>query len=244
MLDKKTCALWATMDQYKRRLGKTRAAIAEMLRIVRRPYITFSCGKDSSALADMILRQNPKIPLRFLSSGETRIIHNVDDVMTYFRETYDADIEEIRIDRVFSPEWRNASFDEQRHAGRRDLQRLDNSAYDGVFMGLRAEESRHRQISLIMHQGRDLPRGLYKYADRDFYRACPLRDWKTEDVGAYITTHRIPVLKWYEHSGFEARTTARLTGDAVRQNTLFWLKLNNPAGYARLMQRFPELRAY
>lgn len=53
-----------------------------------------------------------------------------------------------------------------------------------------------------------------------------------------------PNLDWYEYTGFEGRTTARLTGDAVRQNALFWLKKNKPDHFMILAQRFPEFRLF
>ena len=242
MIDEKTCLLWAEMDQYKRKKRKVFDDVKSMIAISQNPYIAFSCGKDSSVLADIVLQINPKIKMRFISSGETRIVHNVDDIMDYFRDKYSADIEEINFDRVFSEKWKNASFDEQRKAGRRDIQNVDNSKYDGVFMGLRRQESRARQISLICCKTDGLPNGMYKYSNKEFFRMCPLERWKTEDIGAYISENGIPTLKWYKQFGFEGRTTARITGDAVRQNTLFFLKLNNPAGYQKIVERFPELK--
>ena len=234
------CRLHSKLKSYQNKLSRTQDRVREMLEICHKPYVAFSCGKDSTVVADMVLRLAPDVPLRFISSGETRIVHNVDDVINWFRNRYDAIIEEINFDRVFSEEWKNASFDEQRKAGRRDIQTIDNSAYTGVFMGLRKEESRGRQISLNACKTDGFPSYMYKYKKREFYRMCPIADWTTEDVGAYIVTHNLPVLKWYHDFGFDSRTTARLTGDAVRQSTLFWIKTTNPEGYAKLLERFPE----
>lgn len=244
MIEEKPCIVWAKMIQYKRKVHDTFQNVSEMLSISKNPYVAFSCGKDSSVLADIVLSINPSVKCRFVSSGETRIVHNVDDVIQYFVDKYHADIEEINIDRVFSEEWKDATFDEQRKAGRSDIQRIDNSLYDGVFMGLRKSESRGRKISLSVHRKNDLPLNMYKYAERDFYRMCPLADWKTEDIGAYLLTNKIPTLHWYQEYGFDSRTTARITGDAVRQNVIFYIHKTNPAGYQRLVQRFPELRIY
>ena len=140
------CRVYAKMPQYRRRISETVENVSQMLGHVSAPYIAFSCGKDSSVMADLILQQDSTVPLRFLSSGETRILHNVDTVLNYFRDKYGAKIEEINIDRVFSDEWQSATFDEQRKAGRRDIQTLDNSEFDSVFMGLRIEESRGRAM--------------------------------------------------------------------------------------------------
>lgn len=238
------CNLYAKLPAYQRKLSRTQERVREMLEICATPYVAFSCGKDSTVVADMVLRIRQDVPLRFISSGETRILHNVDDVMDWFRQTHGATIEEINFDRLFSEEWQGASFDEQRKAGRRDIQTIDNTAYTGVFMGLRKQESRGRQISLNACKTDGLPSYMYQYKGRDYYRMCPLADWTTDDVGAYIVTHGIPTLRWYQDFGFDSRTTARLTGDAVRQNTLVWVKKNNPAGYARLLERFPEFGQY
>ena len=179
-----------------------------MLRACKKPYVAFSCGKDSTVLADMILRISPGTPLRFVSSGETRLIHNVDDVIDYFRSTYYAEIEEINYDRFFSGGWQGKNYDEVRASAHGDIKSLNrNTSFDGVFMGLRKEESRKRKISLSLCQSEELPWNMYKYADREFYRMCPLANWKTEDVGAYIVEHDIPVLNWYNSFGFDARTT-------------------------------------
>lgn len=238
-----SCKIYANLSVYKNKLKNTQKAIKDMLKICDKPYVAFSCGKDSSVLADMVLRIKPTIPLRFISSGETRILHNVDDVINYFVKKYDANVEEICFDRVWTNEWRNATFDEQRKAGNKDIQTISNAGYDGVFMGLRIEESRGRSISLKQCKTEGLPRFMYRYANKDFYRMCPLASWKTADIGAYILENDIPFLNWYHKYGFEGRTTARLTGDSVRQNTLYYIKMTNPEGYSKLIKRFPELGA-
>lgn len=235
------CRLYSKLQTFQKKKHQTENNIYEMLKKCDKPYVAFSCGKDSSVLADLVLQINPKIPLRFISSGETRILHNVDDVIDYFVKKYHANVEEICFDRVWSAEWKNATFDEQRKAGRRDIQSIDNSAYDGVFMGLRMDESRGRSISLKTCKTEGLPDFMYRYAGREYYRMCPLAQWKTEDVGAYIVENDIPTLRWYQEFGFEGRTTARLTGDALRQSTLFYIKVVNPNGYQKLLRRFPEL---
>ena len=102
--------------------------------------------------------------------------------------------------------------------------------------------NRKRKISLTVHNNSELP-NLYKYAEREYYRMCPLADWKTEDIGAYLTEHKIPILNWYKNFGFEARTASRINSEALRQNTLFYIKATNPEGYSKLIKRFPELGA-
>lgn len=238
--------LHAKLSNYKRLVDQAETIIKDILKNVSKPYISFSCGKDSSALAHMVLQRAPAAPLRFLSSGETRLIHDVDTILDYFKRS-GAAIEEINIDRVFTEEWKDASWTEQRKAGNKDLEVLNAGDYDCLFMGLRIQESRIRAMSLAMHQDKDLPRFCHKYltgSRQDMIRCCPLANWGTEDVGAYIVTNKLPWLSWYDYKGFEGRTTARLTGDAVRQNVLLWIKYYKPDQYQILAERFPEFRLY
>lgn len=220
------------------------ACIRWALGSAEHPFVAFSCGKDSAVLAHMVLSADSSVPLRFLSSGETRLMHDVDGVIRWFRSRMGADVEEINIDRVFSEEWAGSSWGEQKRAGRGDLDRLNTGA-DLVFMGLRIEESQRRARSLRMHRDRSIPGYAYRYVSGDrvgLWRACPLARWGLDDVRAYLAEHSIPVLHWYHAHGLSGRTTARLTGDAVRTHVLQYMARSNPDGYHALTRRFPELR--
>lgn len=234
--------LWAKMPQYKSKVKKTKGLIAQMLNVVSSPYISLSCGKDSCAMASLISEQKP-VPMRFVSRGETRLLYsNLDEVLGYFKSL--APVEEICFDRLFSQEWKDADFQTQQTAGKTDIRGLDNSGFDGVFMGLRMDESRGRKISLKYHQSKGLPHYCWKYSDRQFIRMCPMAEWSAKDIGAYITEHNIPVLDWYKNMGFDSRTATRLNRQAIENNTVFWLHIHNPEGYHRLIERFPELKIY
>ena len=248
MIDREAYRLHAKLPIYQRHIDQAKEIIGGVLRHVKSPYVAFSCGKDSSVLAHLVLSIHPGTPLRFLSSGETRLVHNVDDVLAYFKKLGGV-IQEINVDRVFSEEWKDATWTEQRKAGNKDMELLNDQEYDCIFMGLRAGESRNRKISLYNCQDKDLPPFCHRYVTgkrRDMIRCCPLAQWSTEDVGAYILQHDIPFLDWYalHERGFKERTTARLTGDAVRQNALFWLKKYKPDNFYKLANRFPEFRMY
>lgn len=211
-----------------------------------RPFVAFSCGKDSSVLAHLVLEQRPGTPLRFLSSGETRLIHNVDEIIGWF-QGLGAQVDEINIDRVFSPEWQHASWNEQRKAGRGDLDKLNIGDWDAVFIGLRAEESSVRRLNLYGSRTEGLPPFCYRYKSgvrESMIRIAPLARWTTRDVAAYIHTNQIPLLREYREMGVQSRTTARLTGDAVRQGALARLRMQDPRKWQILVDRFPELKAF
>lgn len=238
--ERETYRLHAGLRAFRRRCDVAREIIAAALAVARRPYVSLSCGKDSVVLADMVLHAaGPSVPLRFLSSGETRLLHDVDTVLDYFRGR-GAPVEEINIDRVFAPEWRAVSWADSRRAGDDDLQRF-GAGYDAAFLGLRAQESPQRRMSLYGCRTPGLPQFVYRMAT-GILRVCPLAIWRTEDVGAYIVTRDLPVLRAYR-DGLEARTTARLTKTAAKMGALSRLRSRDPDAYFRMVERWPELRS-
>ena len=233
---------WSRNGKFIAKTERSKNIIMQALKLCKNPYVSFSCGKDSSVLAHLVLDIKKDVPLRFLSSGETRLVHNVDRIIEHFKDK-GAVIHEINIDRVFSPEWKDATWTEQRKAGRGDLEKLNEGGYDCVIMGLRKEESRNRQISLTAIKTEGFPPYTYRYKS-GLIRCCPLAEWTTIAVAAYIASKGLPVLDWYEYEGIEGRTTARLTGDAVRQNVLIYLKQKDPGSFNKLVARFPEFGLY
>lgn len=225
---------------HQRRLARAEKIICDMLARCQAPYVACSFGKDSSCLLWLVLQHVPDIPVRILTSGETRLLHaNLDEVMDWWRARYPKmDLQEILVDRVFSAEWQEADWTEQRKAGRRDIvNRLPTSGdFDGVFMGLRDEESNRRRLAT--HKN-----GPIRHT-AGMWCAVPLADWLTDDIGAMTCVHNLPLLEAYEAEGLDTRTTMRLTGDAVRQNGFIHLRMRDPGAYNRLLQRFPELAAW
>lgn len=104
-------------------------------------------------------------------------------------------------------------------------------------------ESRGREISLTKCYTHGLPAYMYRYDGRNYYRICPLANWDTKDVGAYIQKNGLPTLDWYEKQGIKSRTASRISEAGIACNMLYWLKVDNPSGYYQLLKRFPELAA-
>jgi len=213
--------------------------IAEGLDRCQSPYVAFSGGKDSSALLHLVMQVRSDMVARILTSGESRQIHgNIDSVLSWWRERYPGlDLQEVRVDRVWSREWVDSDWTEQRKAGRNDIARLLPDDHDGAFLGLRDEESNARRMATRKHGA------IRRHAD-GFYVICPLHDWRIADVGAVLAESGAPLLSAYTTEGLETRTTMRLTGDAVRQGGVVQLRMRDKAAYNILVLRFPELREW
>lgn len=234
---------YGRLSVHQRRLNHAHDVIRGALAVASRPYVAFSAGKDSAVLLWLVLQTRSDVIARILTSGESRVVHaNLDQVLGWWRDRFPTlTMDEVLVDRVFADGWQDASFDQQRKAGKGDIVRELTGGFDLVFMGLRDEESKAREIA---NRRGELRR--YTQHRRDgaagMYVCCPLSKWTTDDIGAEIVAHDLPLLTAYsQDEGLEARTTMRLTGDAVRMNAVVNMRLRDPAAYNRMLQRFPEL---
>lgn len=197
----------------------------------------------------LVLEQRPDVEVRILTSGESRLLHgNLDEIFQWWRERFPAmRFEEVLMDRWFADEWKDATFAEQRRAGRGDIRREipKTGEFDGWFIGLRSDESRmrrfwnNRRISGTQHS-------IYQYKSGGpgrvgAYRICPMAMWTTQDIGALIAMNDIPLPLAYEPHGLGHRTTMRLTSDAFLWGALAEVRARDPERYRAIVRRFPEL---
>jgi len=229
------------LPAYKRKVKRAREYIKEALGMCQNPYIAWSVGgKDSSVMLHLILQETEIIETRTLVSGETRYLFpEFDNIVEWWKERYkNLKISLVEMDRVWSTKM---DFYTQRKAGRNDiLKLLPTQEHDLVFMGLRDEESNTRRAAnargVIRRYSQKRAKNL-----RGSYVCVPVSKFTTQDIATYITIHNVPVFDIYHESGFEERTTLRLTGDAVRQMAFQRLRMSNPDKYNELLKRFPEL---
>lgn len=243
------CSLYAQTREHQARVRRAEATIAAFLELARHPYVACSFGKDSICLLHLATRQWPDIPIRFLRSGESHLLHDFDRVIQEYQERFGPiNLHQVFVDRVFSEEWQDKGWEESRKAGRGDWRLVwDSGDFDGILMGLREEESVRRRISLRRHRLPGMPYAIYRYRSgylAGAYRGCPLDKWTVRDVGAYIVTHNLPLLQAYQELGLEVRTTARMTGDAARQAGMLAVWKQDLSRFNQLCARFPELRAF
>lgn len=226
---------------YRRREAFALEVIARALESARSPYISLSCGKDSSAMCALVLECAPSIPIRIATAVETRYLHrNLDDCLNWWRRAYPlVSIHEIDYRR---------NTDGQippREPGPSMVQSITEfAAFDICFVGVRGAESRARKFS--NRYFRDDPRyPIYTYRNEHdgrcgTMRVCPVDAWSTDDVWACIAQRRIPVLDAYD-DGPEERTTLRLTDESIADGVLGKLRARDPDSHRRLIDRFPYL---
>lgn len=120
------------------------------------------------------------------------------------------------------------------------------AGYAGLFMGMRVEESRARAI-VCARKG-----AVYRTADRAAATALPLARWTARDVWAWHLARGLPWLARYdlaapEDGGRERERSepAWLVCDRVWQHGQGpRMRESDPALWARLVARWPELAAW
>jgi len=237
----------ARLSGYVRKVAQATACIQEALTLCQRPVISFSAGKDSTAMLWLCLQVAPQMQVRMLTGGETRLLHpSLDQVLAGWRARFpEIDLVEINVDHVFADGWQDAGFVEQHATFKNGWDRYLHAAgeWDGMFIGLRAGESGMRRWRLsqrIAHTDHAIDQ--YRSGTRSGkYRICPIHNWSVADVGAIIIENELPLLDTYVTGGMDRRTHYRIGWCSLQQGQLDELRAEHPVEYQKLIERFPEL---
>ena len=210
---------------------KIKAAVATLrsgLASAPRSYLSMSFGKDSAVCLHLLSRlvSIDKIDARFLRWPETDMLGDFSQVESQWADRG------IKVTTISMSRGGLDSADAERWSA------LDAVAdCDGVILGLRAEESRGRKITLRHHGD------IYRLKS-GMLRICPLAWWTTSDVAAYVVKHGVPVLSTYKNHGFGERTSARVPREAMRHEMMLLMRQRDPARAATLCEIYPDLARY
>jgi phosphoadenosine phosphosulfate reductase len=187
------------------RINESKAIIRQFLDKVKNPYVAFSGGKDSTVMLHMV----------------SQIDNNID----VFTERNDMDFpDKMKLcDKII--DICNINNYYEGHTERINL--LDGSGwfkvikefvisgnYDGCFLGLRAEESKGRRIT-IAKKG-----VIYNYAKSNYAKSrglesvmtcLPMARWKAQEVFAYIIKNNLPYHKIYDCDDFKSPHEIRMS---------------------------------
>jgi phosphoadenosine phosphosulfate reductase len=181
----------------KRRQITAQRLILAFLSKCQKPYIAFSGGKDSLVVLDLVLRENEEVAVVW--SDEHWIMPGTLKLLSAIEKHYDIRITRAREacgDREFytlfqqyptRPQLREVDY-EAEHWKRI----VDHFGFDGVILGLRAQESWSRYYNL---EKRGEP--LRRNKGDGLWHVSPIHDWSTEEVWAYIAGNDLPIHQAY-----------------------------------------------
>lgn len=174
----------------KNKMASANMIIQQMLSQCQHPYLAFSGGKDSGVLLDMALRHKPITIVWLINYPLPGQLQHIAAIEAHYG---------IQVKRVWVHEWANSEF--AAHYGT-DLTIPDSvpvdlcyhrmadfiiaHGWDGLLMGMRADESAKRRYVLS-----NTP--LYFVQADGLWHGSPLFNWSVQDVWVYLTYHRLPI---------------------------------------------------
>jgi 3'-phosphoadenosine 5'-phosphosulfate sulfotransferase (PAPS reductase)/FAD synthetase len=217
------------------RVDQARRIVDGALITMRAPYMALSGGKDSTVVYDLVREQLPDIPAVW-SDDEWWL----PETLEYIQRLQQArlDVRQIRT-KTRHTDWFQCQGDWE------DLQDYARQhQFDGVFLGLRQEESNARRMHLRTF-------GSLFWAKKDQVWHCnPIGAWTWQDVWAYILTKGIDYNRAYDRLdeiGIEPqyqRIGPLAVERVLRLGQLVVLKRGWPELFNRFAAEHPEARLY
>lgn len=161
---RETFLIHSRTAEYRYRVRLATIITREFLDQHRRSYVAYSGGKDSTVLIHLVTRQASEIAVIHSDEGSAPIILN--EIVNVARGAGGVN---WRIDRPLNV-----------HA-------VAAEGFDGVFVGLRKEESGKRKRRMLAG-------GRFGPIDE----CWPLADWTWMDVWAYLVSHDVPYHSLYD----------------------------------------------
>lgn len=170
----------AMMPAFRRKVESATAILTEAIAIAP-AYVAISWGKDSIVTLHLAQSVDPNIEAIHLCLESRPFLDNYDEVIATYR------------DRFGLPNYRDITLNEDNFIPNAGLTRLFNALTpNNPIMGVRAEESKHRRISIHTYGP------IHRYASTGRIRTFPIHNWTATDVWAYAIAHNLPMLNAYD----------------------------------------------
>lgn len=241
---------YSKLKSFSRRINKSIEIIKEFLGRFPNSYISWSGGKDSTAMLHLILQIMPNI--KVMTEKDTMDFPEELEYVQSIKEKYNLNLD------IISPDidlWdviqnydilndihsRNTKFSQDYFYSLIKQYKEDNN-YNGVFLGLRSEESKGRKINKSI-------RGfIYKRGGNE-YVCQPIANWTGKDVFAYLFINNIPILSVYFKTKFvkspeQIRKSWILPSHQSTKGQVSWLKYYYPNIFNKLSKINNKIRSY
>lgn len=237
--------LWAATRQHKWRVEQAKRRVSEWLGQVENPYVAFSTGKDSTCVLYLVREQAPVPAVYFDADSafpESKAMLDTTDNVIIF-PALEPILDTFRRFGGFEagPELERETM---RTTVWEPIKRLiAEYGFDGVALGLRAEENPSSRGKLAQYRG-----AIFQYR-RDGLWACqPIHDWEYNDVWAYIVSNDLDYCGAYDKLWGAPEEDQRLSywaGETKRRwGRWAWLKRNYPELFNQFAAEFPDVRNY
>lgn len=182
-------------DRFQQRLKRALGIVGAALRQARRPYVSFSGGKDSTAVCALVHALAPDVPLLW-SDAELELPETVEYLQALKRVAGEqlVLVQSRSTHAGWFRSWEDPPFFREPLPGTLRIPRAENplpgqsakddymasQGYDLVFLGLRRNENRRRRDWLIQAGE------TYRVRTGCGLRCSPIAEWTEDDVWALI----------------------------------------------------------
>lgn len=171
--------------EYARALRAANDRIRDALRDRRKCYVAYSGGKDSICMMWLVLQQAPETMVWHWDYGRRYMPRRIEEQVNAIAREIGAVNYEVVTSDLYDTDYDGKIFIPALF--RREFPRLVSQGYDGVFVGIRAEESRKRARRIAAGQSISaIP------------ETWPVSDWTWRDVWATIVANDLPYPDIYD----------------------------------------------
>jgi len=245
-IQRKMDLLYAKLQRFKTTVEKTEQVVCKALRRMKKPYVSFSGGKDSLVMLHLVLERKQDIPLVYWDADASN--PDTEKFLKLIVEEWDLDLIRFKTESMMSV-FRRYGVNHPQIEQKTMIATVYNPIkklmkeydFDGVFVGLRREESFGRR-QLIKYRG-----SLFRNESQGVLECLPVAYFTVEDIWAYITSKGLPYNAVYDHTSIP-RNEIRVSywcGESAREFGRFvWLKKEYPELYNKFAAEFPEVREW
>lgn len=255
--DRRAYLLHAKLAPYQRRVDKAIETVREALKDVRHPLLSFSSGKDSVVLLDIAIRAGFDGDLLFFKYGiSTDVETPVEnlELLKYYAGKHGLDYHILdcsgEVDcwercgrfilfpetagekRIFTQT--NMDFAKKSETFCRE------NGVDLQLIGLRKAESARRKV-MLNKKGQ-----IYTVRSRESLTCCPLANFSSEDIWAYIFSNDLKYLSIYDYPFMDRRMIRNeitmLYNDAlIRHGMISYYREMYPFFFAWIKDRWGDV---
>lgn len=246
-INRKIDLLHAKTVEYVTRVSEAHDLIKEALHHMKNPYVSFSGGKDSTVMLHMVLKHKPDIPVIYWDADASypdtevflkKVINEWH--LNFIRVKTESMLSVFRKYGVNHPKIEQKTMIATVYDPIKKL--MKEHDYDGVFVGLRAEESFGRR-KLIKHRG-----SIFHNKMQGVIECLPVANFTVQDIWSYITSNNVPYNTIYDKTAMRPRNEIRVSywcGESCREmGRWVWLKKEYPELYNTFAAEFPEVRDF
>lgn len=236
----------ARLPVVQRRIAEAMEDLDSWRQRCRKPYVAWSTGKDSTVALWLARQVDPDIEAVYFDADASlpeteQMLRDVPDLWGGpFRVVKTRPLLEVLAH--YGLDHPRIEYQTMRATVYEPVQQLRTEGYDGVVVGIRAEESRGRRMGVARY-GR-----IFDSRASGMLTAWPLARWTSMDVWAIIAAHDIPYNRAYDLPWDRPREELRVSywaGETFRTYGRYaWLKHHHPELFRRLVEAVPEAARY